>query len=237
MSELKDFLSILESVPLRTTEVMTTTKKVKLSPLTFKQQKSLVTSGMDGIVGVMNFVKNLNEIIILNTGEDDLKIYDRISLALNLRKSLSSKFLISGDSTVSVDTLLSNIKSFTSDIAPIVDGGQFKINLRIPTLLEENRILTHCIDDLKKISSDNYSKNISTILSYEIPKFIKSFQFGENEIQMDSLSLSDRVKIMDNLPASVTNQITEFIVKIREYDEMILTHEGVIYDVDSSLFE
>jgi hypothetical protein len=237
MSELKDFLAILESEPLKTNEVVTTTKKVKLSPLTFKQQKSLVTSGMDGVVGVMSFIKNLNEIIIFNTGEDDLKIYDRIPIALNLRKSLSSKPLTSGESSVSVETLLNNNKLFLNIVNTVVDGGEFKINLRIPTLLEENRILSSCIDELKKISSDNYSKNISTILSYEIPKFIKSFQFGDNEIQMDTLSLSDRVKIMDNIPANITNQITEFIVKIREYDESILTYDGVTYDVDSSLFE
>ena len=192
MSELKDFLSILESEPLKKIEVTTTTKTVALSPLTFKQQKSLVTSGMDGIVGVMTFIKNLNEIIVSNTGEDDLKIYDRIPLALSLRKSLSSKPLVSGESSVSVETLLSNIKPFTNANDFSIDGGEFKINLRIPTILEENRILSFCIDELKKISSDNYSKNISTILSYEITKFIKSFQFGDNQIQMDSLSLGDR---------------------------------------------
>lgn len=237
MSELKDFLSILESEPLKKIEVTTTTKTVTLSPLTFKQQKSLVTSGMDGIVGVMTFIKNLNEIIVSNTGEDDLKIYDRIPLALSLRKSLSSKPLVSGESSVSVETLLSNIKPFTNANDFSIDGGEFKINLRIPTILEENRILSFCIDELKKISSDNYSKNISTILSYEITKFIKSFQFGDNQIQMDSLSLGDRQKVMDNLPANITNQVTEFIVKIREYDEFILTHDGITYEVDSSLFE
>lgn len=237
MSELKDFLEILESVPLKSVEVTTTTKTVKLSPLTFKQQKSLVTSGMDGIVGVLNFIKNLNEIIIFNTGEDSLKVYDRIPLALSLRKSLSSKPLVSGESSVSIETLLSNVKPFINVDNFSIDGGDFKINLRIPTILEENRILSSCIDELKKISSDNYSKNISTILSYEIPKFIKSFQFGDNQIQMDALSLGDRTKIMDNLPAHITNQVNEFIVKIREYDESILTYDGVTYDVDSSLFE
>lgn len=237
MSELKDFLSILESEPLKKIEVTTTTKTVALSPLTFKQQKSLVTSGMDGIVGVMTFIKNLNEIIVSNTGEDDLKIYDRIPLALSLRKSMSPKPLVSGESSVGVETLLSNIKPFTNANDFSIDGGEFKINLRIPTILEENRILSFCIDELKKISSDNYSKNISTILSYEITKFIKSFQFGDNQIQMDSLSLGDRQKVMDNLPANITNQVTEFIVKIREYDEFILTHDGITYEVDSNLFE
>jgi hypothetical protein len=78
---------------------------------------------------------------------------------------------------------------------------------------------------------------VSLILSYEIPKFIESITFGENIIKFDEIPISEKTKIMDKLPANVTNSITEYILKIREYDEMLLTHTGVTVDIDSSFFE
>jgi len=237
MSELKDFLAILEADPKKSIKVETTTKKISVNPLTFKQQKSLVTTGMDGVVGVMKFIKNLNDVIIFNSDEDDLKIYDRIPVILALRKDLSLKPLDQGETSVDVEVLMKNFKKYLGSENSVVEGEGFKVNLFIPTLKQENRIISSCIEDLKKMNTDAYGKNVSIILSYEIPKFIKSFEFGENLIEMESLSTSDRIKIMDNLQANVTNKIVEFISKIREYDEELLTHEGVTYDVDSSFFE
>lgn len=237
MSELKDFLAILEADPKKSVKVETTTKKISLNPLTFKQQKSLVTTAMDGIVGVMTFIKNLNDIILYNSSEDDLKIYDRIPVALALRKSFSDKPLIQGEYSVSVDKLTKNFKKYNESEALVVEGEGFKVYLQIPTLRQENKFISSCIEDLKRINSETHGKNISMILSYEIPKFIKSFEFNDNVIEMDSLSTSDKIKIMDNLTASVTNKITDFILKVRAYDEELLTYEGVTYDVDSSFFE
>jgi hypothetical protein len=236
--QLQDFLEILDSGDKKQIKVSISSKKsISVSPLSFKQQKSLITTGLDGIAGVMVFVKNLNDIILKNTEEEDLKIYDRVPITLALRKNLSSKKIEKDEHQIDVDDLIAQFKKFDMDEVKVIEGDGFKVYLRIPTLKQENKLLSICIEDLKKIDVDSIGKNISLILSYEIPKFIDSIVFGENTIIFDDLSVSDRTKIMDNLPANVTNTITDYIMKVREYDESLLTFSGVTIDIDSSFFE
>ena len=239
MSEqLKDFLNVLESDTKKVLKVSISSKKqISILPLSFKQQKSLITSGLDGISGVMSFIKNLNDVILLNSEENDLKIYDRVPIILALRKELNDSKIKQDDVEIDIDDLISQFKKFDGEEETIIDGGSYQIKLRIPTLKQENRLLPVCIEELKKNGEDNIGKNVSLILSYEIPKFIDSISFGDDIIKFDEISISEKTKILDNLPANITNQITSFILKVREYDESLLTLNGITVDIDSSFFE
>lgn len=237
-NQLQDFLDVLDKCEDRSLKVSVSSKdSVSVSPLTFKQQKTLITTGLDGISGVMVFVKNLNDIILSNSDNDDLKIYDRIPIALALRKKLSDKKIEKGEFKIDIDDLIGQFKKFDLDETKKIDLDNYAVNLRVPTLKQENKSLSICIEDLKRMDSDNIGKNVSLILSYEIPKFIDSIVFGDNVIKFDDIPNSEKTKIMDKLPANVTNSITEFILKIREYDEFLLTWSGITVDIDSSFFE
>lgn len=234
-NKIDDFLNILNDEHSDNILVSTTTvDNLNIKPLTFKQQKELITSGVNGLEGVMSFVKSLNEVILSNTGTDNLKIYDRIPIALALRKSLSDEKLVSGEVEVEVQEVISKFKKFDLNEEEIVDCGEYQIHLRIPTLKEENKILTSCIEDLK--NNSDLGKNVSVILSYEIPKFISKVTFGSKTVVFDTLSNSERKKLIDKLPAKVTNKISDFIVKIREYDEQLLTVNDTTFTIDSSFF-
>lgn len=234
-NKIDDFLNILNSETSTNIQVNTsTTDNLTIHPLTFKQQKELITSGVNGLEGVMTFVKSLNDIILSNSGTDKLKIYDRIPIALALRKALSDKKLVSGDVEVGIDEVISKFKKFDLDETEVIDCGDYQIHLRIPTLKEENKILVSCIDDLK--SNTDLSKNISLILTHEIPKFIEKISFGSKNVIFDSLTNVERKKLMDRLPAKVTNSISEFIVKVREYDDQLLTVNETTFAIDSTFF-
>jgi hypothetical protein len=238
-SEFLEFLDILEDESNSTLKVQVSSKSkpINVIPLNFKQQKALVTSGMNGIVGTMSFIKNLNDIILLNSKDNDLKIYDRIPIVLAFRNKLSSKKLKKEDTEIGIESLISQFNKINIDESPEIAGSGFTITLKIPTLIEENRYLSNCIEDLKKIDNENLGKNVSLILSYEIPKFIDSIKFGDKTIKIDSLTIGEKNKIIDNLPADVTNNITEFILSVREYDEKLLTFEGTLFEIDYLFFE
>ena len=237
-TNLQDFLDVLESDDTKPLSVAVSSKKsITIKPLSFKQQKALVTSGLDGISGVMTFIKTLNDIILYNSGETELKIYDRVPIILALRKELSAKKLTQEEVEVDVEDLIKQFKKIDIVDGGTVEGTGYTVELRIPTLQQENKSLATCIEDMKKIDIDNMGKNVAMILSYEIPKFIDNIKFGDNVIKFDDISTSERVKIMDNLPAKVTNLITDYILKVREYDEQLLTFNGVTIDVDSNFFE
>ena len=128
------------------------------------------------------FIKKLNSIILDNVSSDqNIYIYDRIPIALALRKELKSDKLDQDGIEIEVGDLLKNFKPFGIKKFPIIEGEGFSLELRIPNLNQENKFLTLCIDELKKSNVEDFGKNLSIVLTYEIPKFIESFKFGENE--------------------------------------------------------
>ena len=233
-----EFLKLLDEECLKKIEVSITSKKsVKVSPLNFKQQKLLITSGLNGLIGVMQFIKNLNDIILENSNEKDLKIYDRIPIILALRKNLHDRNIEIDGSIVKIDELINNFYKFDDGGSKLLKENEFEVTLRIPTLEEENRFIASCLQEMKKNDTEDAANNASIIISHEIPKFISSITFGESSINMSEITGEERHKIINALPASTVNKITEFITNIREYDEKLLTIDGKTVDIDYTFFE
>lgn len=233
----KSFLSILETQNQKYNKVDLFDTEVELKSLSFKQQKQLITSGLNGVVGVLSFLKILNDILIENTGDENLKVYHKVPLVLHLKKAIGGADLVRNDVTVKIDEIIKNVKPFNHKDTATVEGVGFSINLKIPTLKEENKIISACIEEIKKLSADDISKNVSLIMSYELPKFIDSITFGAETIIFKDLPMSERSKIIDNLPADITANISNFIAVVRQYEEDIMTIDGITLDIDSSFFE
>lgn len=234
---IKDFLAVLETQNEKIEKIDLFDEKVELKPLSFKQQKTLITSGLNGVVGVLSFLKILNDILIENTGNQNLKVYHKIPLVLHLRKCISDSELVRNDVTIKIDDIIKNVKPFKENQSAIVEGDGFSINLKVPTLKEENRIISACVEELKKSTSDDVGKHVSLIMSYELPKFIESISFGSETLVFSELSMNDKSRIIDNLPADITANISNFISLVRQYEEDIMTVNGVTIDIDSSFFE
>ncbi len=237
-TEFNEFLDILKKDNERSLSVDVNSKKsVKIQPLSFKQQKELVTSGMNGPKGIIQFLKTLNSIIIENTGDDTLKIYDRVPIILELKGNITSDPIEVGEAKVFIEDLKKQYKPFEGKTTDTIEGDGFQIVLDVPTLKQENRHLSTCLDRLRGVSDENVASIVSTIVSFEIPKFIKEIKFGESVIAFDSLGLTEQTSVVDKLPANITNKINEFILKVREYDESILTVDENTIIIDHSFFE
>jgi hypothetical protein len=236
-TSIKSFLSILETQSQQFKKIDLFDAEVELRPLSFKQQKLLITSGLNGVAGVLSFLKILNDILIENTGNEDLKVYHKIPLVLHLKNAISNADLVRNDTVIKMDDIIKNIKPFNQKDTAVVEGNGFSINLKIPTLKDENKIISACIEEIRKTTVDDISKNVSLIMSYELPKFIESITFGTETLIFKELSMSERSKIIDNLPADVTANISNFISIVRQYEEDIMTVDGITVDIDSSFFE
>jgi hypothetical protein len=236
-TSIKSFLSILETQSQQFKKIDLFDAEVELRPLSFKQQKLLITSGLNGVAGVLSFLKILNDILIENTGNEDLKVYHKIPLVLHLKNAISNADLVRNDTVIKMDDIIKNIKPFNQKDTAVVEGNGFSINLKIPTLKDENKIISACIEEIRKTTVDDIGKNVSLIMSYELPKFIESITFGTETLIFKELSMSERSKIIDNLPADVTANISNFISIVRQYEEDIMTVDGITVDIDSSFFE
>lgn len=238
MSQLNEFLSSLETLNNKSLKVKITSKKnISIQPLSFKQQKQLITSKLDGVIGSISFIKTINEIIISNSGEKDLKIYDRIPIILALRKNLSNKLFIKDDVEITVDKLIENFEPFKLEESTTIETPDYTITLRIPTLEQEIKQINSCIEDLKSTDTNNLSESLTLILSHEIPKYLESITYKNEVIKLESLTNTIRNQIIDSLPALVTNKIVDFILKVKEYDEKLVTYDNITVDIDSTFFE
>ena len=85
-------------------------KSIETTPLTLKQQKDLISSALDGLRGALNFSKTLNDIIIKNAGNKDLKLYDKYPFIVGLRKQSLGDAVKTDNGVVSLDDVIANIK-------------------------------------------------------------------------------------------------------------------------------
>lgn len=215
-------------------DVLSTGKKIESESLTFKQQKDIISTITDGIVGPLKFQKNLNDIIIENTDNKDLKIVDKLLIAIQLRIDSMGSFIKVSDKKYDVlNDVVDQLKKIKHTLTKKI-VGDVEIELEVPTLIAENQVISTCVDVLKKEADKDVGKSLSEIYTYEIIKYIKSLTVGEDTIQFSEISVRDRVKIVNNLPLSINKQIIEFIqdIKQKEVDVLKVEINGEAHQID-----
>lgn len=221
-------------------KVTTTSGEVTLNTLTLKQQKDLLSTVVSGVKGAIEFNKILNKIIIENSDTDKIFTTDRVKIALNLRKqSLGSDVKVEQE-VYDIDRFLekadNNKKTFKMESE--ATEGVVTLNLRVPTLKEENAVIGRCLVELDKTSEAKESgKAFGIIYIYELIKYIKSVKVGEEIAQFDDLKISERVEIIENLPLTVYKQLSSFFKAITSYENEILTIEEKTLTIDPTFFD
>lgn len=236
----KTFLEKLQELKERKikVDILSTGKKIDASPLSFKQQKDLISTIADGSIGSLRFQKFVNDIISQNTGDLSLKVTDKLLIIIQLRMDSIGKMIKIGDDEVeiSLDKIL-NLKPLTSKNIK----GEIKIELEVPTLVEENKIILATIETLKKDGDQEVGKNVGSIYTYEILKYIKNISFGEHVVVFQDIPIRDRVKIVDNLPVATNKEIISFVQDIKklESDALVVqvNSEDRHFEVDVSFFD
>ena len=238
--DIKDFLGKIEELNNSKfdTFCISSGEKIKCSILTFKQQKELLSSPIDGISGIIKFQKILNEILSENTGTS-LLISDKLPIILKIRSESIDKHIKVGDTDIPLDDIIKKSEKMEFSYEKEVNGV-VSVKLHIPTLYEENKILQYAIEQFKRDGDDNV-KNVGNIYTYEIVKFIKSVSFGESVLEFSEISVKDRIKIVENLPLSINKEIIKFIEEIKKQENKILEVEvdgkKHTIDIDVSFFD
>ena len=219
-------------------DVLSIGKQIDSSPLSFKQQKDLISTIADGSIGSLKFQKFINDIIIQNTEDSTLKVTDKLPIIIQLRiDSIGNKIKIGDEEVeISLDKVL-KLKPKTSKVLK----GDITINLEVPTLTEENKVILATIETLKKDGDQEVGKNVGSIYTYEILKYIKTIKFGDQELNFTEIPIRDRVKIVDNLPVSTNKEIISFVqdIKKKESEALVVSVNGEdkSFDIDVSFFD
>jgi hypothetical protein len=205
-------------------------------PLTFKQQKELISTITEPVLGPLKFQKLLNQIVVDNTGDITLKTIDKLPVILRLRQdSIGEKFKI-GESEGKISDILS--KEYPKFIYGDTILGDVEILVEIPSLIYENQIIQSSIEYLK--SSNDIGKNITDLYTYEIVKYVKSIKFENFLIEFSEIPFKDRVEIINNLSVKTNQKIADFIQNVKKIESDWLTididGEEKVLDVDVSFF-
>ena len=230
------FLTKLDKLGEKTIEVFVPSlkKKIPTKPLNLKQQKDLISSMLDGIKGTLDFSKTLNKIIIENTGLTDLKIYDKLPFIVSMRKhALGDKA-----GSVELQSVINNFKNIPFNIkdTATVKRGSIQLVLTVPTLRQENILLTKCEQEIDQ-DQDLAKDGVGKLYIYEIIKYIDSIQIDDDVLEMEDIRINERVKLVERLPLTMYSKISDFIESVNSYNSDVLTVDETEVAIDSEFFD
>jgi len=215
--------------------------EIDCESLTFKQQKDIISTITEGITGPLKFQKNLNDIIVENTKDKELKVVDKLLIILQLRKdSVGTVVKLKNNKYDVLNDIIEKAKKLSPKLSKSIKGA-ISIELEVPTLISESQVINSCIDSVKKDSEKEVGKSLSDIYTFEIVKYIKTVSIKDDVLNFQDLSVRDRVKIVNNLPLSVNKQIVDFIqdIKQAELDALSFDTESgeSTLEIDVSFFD
>ena len=232
-------------------------KNVKFKPLTVKQQKEIIKSGIDQRVQNLAFVSVLNRIIVDNMVDRNvpLSTIDKGPIMIALRaNSLSGDLkLVIDDEDVHID-IKSHVKTFSKHKFPnaqktfTVSKGPIDLEGGIPTIEEDiniNKTFVKTFGNTKGDEQDIIITTIGEIFVYELVKYINRVKFvvdGQEQTEVDFKLLSPKqmVELFESLPMSVSQLLIDKVNEFKSFDENftnVSTPDGdVTIPIDVTLF-
>ena len=160
------------------------------------------------------------------------------SFTINLRKEALGNIVNVEQETVELQRILNNLENIPFKLKPerSVKYKNLKINLEVPTLSQENTILSNCEQHLET-ESDTLKNDVGQLYIYEIVKYIKSVEMDDESVDMSEIRISERIKLIESLPLAAYKQIAKFMQDIDNYQNDVLTVDDYELAVDPLFFD
>ena len=193
---------------------------VKFKPVSTKQYKDLYACIKDNILYNTKFVIVTYNIIKDNCLEpdilDQINIIDRAFILLALRKN------ILGTTVKNID-FSSNLALASTIVLPeevLLTIDNIKINTQIPTLKEVYEMEVELRGDLKEetVTINTLTENL---IIGGCCKFIKNIQVEDTNLNFKTFSYKERIRLVENLPASTLNSIQSFAEKVTNLQDSV----------------
>ena len=107
----------------------------------------------------------------------------------------------------------------------------------MPTLKQENVIVKRCIQEIDNLKSEDLSEAMGLIYIFELLKTIKSITIEDETVEFQDLKVTDRVKIIEQLPLELYDDITAFLGQLVKYEADLLAVDDTTITIDASLFD
>lgn len=220
------------------------------SPLTVKQQKEILASGVDANVENLAFMNTMSNIVLDNNiTQAEMIAMDRTLIAYQLRRQAIGNIY-----TVEIDN-----EKYTIDIDEHVQSVQQKVyDAPSGFTIEHETIVLECSPPDVKLDvryNKQFTKRvqkpnkktlkptdvIGDVYVSELVKWIKSITIGEEQVTAEeSATISNMVEIFENLPLQVSIKLAEGVKRARECEIASIENknlpEGETLALNASLF-
>jgi len=229
MSEISSILKelqVVEDDSVVDVFVPSVNRLVKFKPLSVKQHHEILKCGIDGVLGSIKLSTIFNRIIIDNSLESiEFTVYDTEWILLKLRMANVGEHITIKEQTYNLNNLVRSKEIFN-----YIDEISYKdiiIQLAVPNISRDIEVSEDCYKDFSKGKLEDrlVSETISSMLSYEVIKFIKSVSVNSITVDFESITTSDKRKILESLPLAINNMVTNFITMYRDHEQLSYTFE------------
>jgi hypothetical protein len=213
---------------------------VRFKEINTAQQKRLVKTVIDSEVYKTEFIKALRDIIAENCADDididELTILDKLCIAIHMRSisvgnELDLEIPIPGDESnsmkysIKLDEVLDNIKNKVKSpsIKEIEDeNGKFKVTCNVPKIGTEYKLeqeLRTTVDNEEITDVNKLRELLGDVFTSELCKYISVLKIkDDNEmvINLDNVTFTDRIRLIEELPVKLIKEVLAYIEKIKE---------------------
>ena len=218
-------------------------KSMLFKPLSVKQQKDLIKSGLDGALAGITISNIIGEIILDNSVEKyDFLVTDKLPILLALRKqSFGNVFVLTeGDDQTefNLDDILKKQLNYTfeTQVEIKLANSDVVAHVDVIKIQDDIKINQYQLEKLKKNKDEAISETVGSMFIYEIIKFVTKILIGTEELDLTTLPIKDRLTVIESVPVTLNNSILEYIQKFRKEEAEYVTIEDKVLPIDARLF-
>lgn len=218
-------------------------REMLFKPLSVKQQKDLIKSGLDGALSGITISNIIGEIILDNSVDKyDFLVTDKLPILLALRKqSFGSEFILKeNDEEISFnldDILKKHLNySFDTQVEIKLADSDVIAHADVIKIQDDIKINQYQLEKLRKNKDEAISETVGSMFIYEIIKFVTKILIGEDELDLTTLPIKDRITVIESVPVTLNNSILEYIQQFRKEEAEYVTVNGKVLPIDARLF-
>lgn len=214
--------------------VPSSNKELTFKQLNTEQLKQLLETIADTAAFNNNFnitfYKILKENLLTpNINIEDLTVYDTQYIALQIRaNSLSDKLTVYFSDNEIQNYQLPGIKheinlkeflkhkSLNSIADEAVSENGVYVTCKVATVKDENDFIKYFTDNLNTFLDKDLQNVVGEIFLYEIVKSIKDVTINDIKTNFSSLTFTDRIEIVKQLPTTLTGKIINYIERYKQ---------------------
>ena len=196
-------------------------KEFQITPLSLKQQKSIIENGFSSSLSIVFFNVTFFNIIKENYSGNikELNTLDRVNISLSLRQKISDEYKDEDETIYSISDVIENNKEEIVVEPKEVVTENFTFKLKNPNLEIDDKINKILLKKYKNkpLEGDNLNLLISDLYVYEMLKFIEEISFGENTINIQD-NLDNSLKLINEINTYELKDILKYINEVRDLE-------------------